>query len=158
MDYQESYNYAVKLLSKKDYSKYKLSKKLLDKGATQSDVDEVVATLEEKKWLREECYTEARIKSLLHKGLSVRFIQNTLELENLDISKDQILNVLEKSDVTEDEIILRLIEKKLHSSQANDQQGKLYSRICNYLSSKGHNYSDFNRLLSNRLKERSEDN
>ncbi|EQC51687.1 hypothetical protein M901_2853, partial [Bacteriovorax sp. DB6_IX] len=59
--FKTGYLYAIKLLTKRDYSKYKLKLKILSKSVTKEIADEIIAYLVSKKFLNEDNYIEARV-------------------------------------------------------------------------------------------------
>ena len=66
-----AYMDAIKLLAKKDYSEYKLRKKLKEKLHDSESIDEAIQEVTEKKYLREDYYIEARIRGLMRKNYSI---------------------------------------------------------------------------------------
>ena len=87
---QDCYQSAIKLLTKRDYSRFKLQQKLSDKGYPSSDIHSTIEILLEKKYLREDYYTEARIKGLLRKNYGPYYIQQKLNEEEITCSFEEI--------------------------------------------------------------------
>ena len=67
VDEKRIYNYAIKLLTGRDYSEVKLKEKLRLKNFDKIVVEKVIAEIKERGFLREESYLEARIKAFMHK-------------------------------------------------------------------------------------------
>lgn len=133
---QTALEYAVKILSKKDYSQHKLTKKLRDKNYSEEEVSSAVETLQKKRYLRDDVYAEDLAINLIQRSYGDLFIKEKLAHEKLLIS-DQALNGLRKErSLTEEIVIQQLIEKKLTNSD-DLNSSKVRKRIYNYLLSRG---------------------
>ncbi|MCK6596131.1 MAG: RecX family transcriptional regulator, partial [Bacteriovoracaceae bacterium] len=82
VDEKRIYNYAVKLLTGRDYSEVKLKEKLRLKNFDKTVVEKVVAEIKERGFLREESYLEARIKAFMNKGYAKKYILQKLTRES----------------------------------------------------------------------------
>lgn len=134
-----AYDAAIKLLCRKDYSRYKLSQKLLDKDYPLHEIEETVEKLVKQRYLREDYYIEARIKGFIRKNYSARYIQQKLAQEHLDVPIDKILHVFEGVDVTEQDQVKKLIEKKrLSIGESENDEFKIKEKIYRFLVGKGH--------------------
>ena len=150
------YKYSIKLLTKKDYSRVKLKKKLLDKGHNEDETDAVLDLLIERKYLREDYYIEARVKGLIRKNYSKKFIQLKMRQEGLELSLETISSIYEMTQVTEENQIEQLINKKLDAYKEKlktiDDEHQLWitakNKIINYLASKGHSYEKTEPVLN----------
>lgn len=140
----DPYNYSLKLLAKRDYSKSKLRKKLVEKFPDQ-DIDSTIDLLVEKNFLREEEYARIRIKSLLLSGYSNSFIQQKLQQEELNVSEEFINKVKTDNGLEKDSSILSLIQKKMRYKTVPVSEVellKLKHKLLNFLASKGHNLEE----------------
>lgn len=137
---QTAYQYSIKLLSKKDYSEFKLTQKLLKKNYDQFEVEEAIDILKEKRFLRDDIYSSDRAKSLIHKYYSNEYIIALLEKEHLKIDSHSIDELREEYSLTKDQVIKYLVQKKKNESK-NIQQ------IATYLSSKGFSFEDFESFI-----------
>jgi regulatory protein len=145
-----SYKYAIKLLSKKDYSKYKLLLKLQSKNYESYEIDEVINLLIEKKFLREDEYIRSRVKSLMNKGYSKSYIHQKLEQEYLDATPDIINSVFDEYRLTETKQVKNLISKKLKNSVKETPITDIEKvKITRFLASKGHSLENVDQSLSN---------
>lgn len=147
---RSAYSYAVKLLSKKDYSEFKLRTKLLEKNFTDSEANEAIEELISKKFLREDYYIEARVKGLMHKGYSPTHIQNRLKEEQVEASMSVIQDTFNEYKLTEEEQVEKLIIKKLGNSAIEAPlEFNAKMKLLRFLASKGHCGEIVDQVLSN---------
>ena len=140
-----AFDYSIKLLSKRDYSRFKLKQKLSQRNFTEEEIEEAIERLINLNYLREEDYARIRIKALLLSGYSNEFIQNKLEVEELFISDQLINTVREDNGLLQESSLDQLIEKKMRSKRIpNEPEArlKLKNKLLNFLVSKGHDYYD----------------
>ncbi|MBC77413.1 MAG: hypothetical protein CME64_15520 [Halobacteriovoraceae bacterium] len=140
----DSYNYSLKLLAKRDYSKFKLRQKLASRFSDE-EIEEAIELLLEKNFLREEEYARIRIKSLLISGNSNSLIKLKLENEELKVSDDLINQVKEDNGLGEASSIEELIRKKMRHKEVpvcDNELLKLKHKLLNFLASKGHNLEE----------------
>ena len=148
---QQAYNYLVKILSSRDYSEHKLREKLREKKYPASEIEAAITEIKSRGLLREEVFTESRIRSFMNKGLSVNHIRQKLRQEHLTANDEQIQEIFEENQVSEDQQIERLARKKMGSKTDLDfnEQGK----ILRYLISKGHDYTLSKKVLGTLVSE-----
>lgn len=146
-----AYSYLVKLLSSRDYSEHKLREKLREKKYPQNEIDDAINEIKSRGFLREEAYTEARIKAFMNKGYSINYIRQKMAQERLEISTETIQDIFNEYRVSEDEQIERLARKKIgrKTDLDFDQQGK----VLRYLISKGHDFSLSKKVLKSLIGE-----
>jgi regulatory protein len=145
MSTKEAYSYIVKLLSSREYSEHKLREKLRTKKFPANEIDDALTEIKAKGYLREEVYTEGRVRGLMNKAYSPNYIRQKLAQEHLSVSEEEIQEIFQENHVSEEEQIERLVKKKL-GTKTNldfDQQGK----ILRYLISKGHDFSTSKKVL-----------
>ena len=155
MSTKEAFSYIVKLLSAREYSEHKLREKLRTKKFPANEIEEALVEIKAKGYLREEVYTEARVRSFMNKAYSVDYIRQKMAQERLTISEEQIQEIFEENDMSEESQIERLVRKKI-GTKTNldfDQQGK----VLRYLISKGHDFSTSKKVLKNVIGENMED-
>lgn len=157
MSAKATYDYAIRLLSKRDYSRYKLSQKLKQRSFAPEEIEETLERLIEQNYLREEEYKRMRVKSLLLKGTSNQLIQRKLEQEQLEVDSDMIDQMRTENDLGKSEVITALIEKKLRGKsipETFEEKMKLKNKLFNFLISKGHSYQDIKEYVDARFSER----
>jgi regulatory protein len=155
MSTKEAFSYIVKLLSAREYSEHKLREKLRTKKFPANEIEEALIEIKAKGYLREDVYAEARVRSFMNKAYSVDYIRQKMAQERLTISEEQIQEIFEDNDMSEETQIEGLVRKKI-GSKTNldfDQQGK----VLRYLISKGHDFSTSKKVLKNVLGNNMED-
>mgnify|MGYP001046308534 CR=1 FL=1 len=138
---QSAYLYIIKLLTKRDYSKYKLRVKLESKGFEDSHINEAIEVTIEKGFLKEYEYATARAKALMKKGFHPSLIENKLAEEHLNISSEVILEVFEDYKVTITSQLEELITKKLRTispTQLNNNLEGTKQKVIRFCLTKGH--------------------
>ncbi|MCK5884738.1 MAG: RecX family transcriptional regulator [Bacteriovoracaceae bacterium] len=139
---KKAYSYLIRLISKRDYSRYKLEQKLRERGHSHQAIDESIAEIISLNYLREDNYIEARIKGFMHKNCSMSYIRSKLAEEYLDIEISLIDSIFIEHGISETDQITRIIYKKLPSSPRADldydSRIKIENRVLRYLYGKGH--------------------
>lgn len=137
---KQAYSYLVKLLSSRDYSEHKLREKLREKKFPANEIDDAVNEIKERGYLREEAYSEARIKAFMNKGYSANYIKQKLQQEKLTVSEEQIYEVFDEYRITEPEQIKKLLSKKLKGlSDDKEEAQRERQKAIRFALSKGHN-------------------
>lgn len=144
---KKAYNYAIRLLGKRDYSIYKMKNKLREKGYDLEIREEVVKELLEKKYLREDLYIEARIKGFIRKGMTTNVILYRLSKEQCHTTQEHIESILAELGLGKEEQLRGTIEKKLRldGDFVKDKE-KLRQKIMRYCISRGHGVGDVSRV------------
>ena len=140
---KEAYNYAIFLLSKRDYSIYKMKMKLRSRKYEDDVIAEVIDKLVVQQYLREEEYKRMRTKTLLLKGFSNSYIIRKLEQEMLETNNEEINKIRDDQHIDATESIDYLVHKKLRGKvipDAFEAKMKLRNKILNFLASKGYSY------------------
>ncbi len=140
---KKCYNSAIAHLARKDYSRFKLRKKLVEKGHERGTVEEVLDELIERNYLREDLYKEARIKGLLRKGYSFNAVSYKMSQEMCPATEEEIFAVAGENDLTGNDQLRELIEKKVRIDyDFVSNKKKLRERTLRYAVNRGHNISD----------------
>lgn len=154
LNQKDAYLYIIKLLTKRDYSKYKLTQKLQAKGFSENDIESAIIDVEQKGYIREKQYATARAKALMLKGNHPRFIIDKLEQEHLAINLQEVMAVFEEHNITISSQIDSLIQKKLSPILGNEDQeniSKFKQKIIRYVLSKGHELDQLTEQLNSIL-------
>ncbi len=140
-----AYSYALNLLSRRDYSKVKLSQKLLNKGFESSLVDKIINHIVSSGIYQEQNYISAKIRSLIRKNFSIRAIGQQLENENIHLSSSEIVTVFEELGISSSDQIKSIIEKKVRIKKMNlaKLSPKEKNKIIAALVTKGHSFGEF---------------
>ena len=137
---QQAYSYLVKLLSGRDYSEHKLREKLKFKKYPANEIDAAINEIKAKGYLREDAYSEARIKAFMNKGYSVNYIKQKLHQEKVQVSNDQITEVFDEYHESELDQIKKLLAKKLKTLSSDKEEAyKEKQKAVRFALSKGHN-------------------
>lgn len=156
--YKKAYNYLIRILTKRDYSRFKLEEKLRERKYDQDLIKSVIEDLIEKRFLREENYTEARIKGLIYKGLAPRFIIQKLNQERIAITEDDVLEILSEQHTDTNSQLDNLIDKKwrkLTIDQMLDFNFK--QKLIRFLLTKGHDYKSIESRIQHYIGSKNED-
>lgn len=139
-----AYNYCIRLLSKRDYSVYKIKRKLNERKYDIDVIESVVEKLLEQNYLREDEFKRQKIKQHLYKGYSNSYIQNKLSsTEKLTCTDEEIDRLREDMGHTSIDQINGLIDKKLRGNKSPnsfEEKMKLKKKLMSFLISKGHSY------------------
>ncbi|MGB0454204.1 MAG: regulatory protein RecX [Bacteriovoracaceae bacterium] len=149
-DHKKCLGDALKLLSMKDYSSFKMNKKLLDKDHNREIVKETIDFLILKDWLKEDLYTEARIKAFMRKGCSPSFIKQKLSQEEIYVETEEVLHIFHEYQISSFDQVLTLIDKKLRTSLHKKDPQKIKTSLYRYLRTKGHNDGEIHEGLRER--------
>lgn len=147
---KKAFDYAIRILSQRDYSTHKMKEKLKKRGYDQNQINEVIDRLNEFNYLRDDEFAGMRIKQLLYKGYSNTYILQKLTSEYLNASESQIEEVRAKCEMSQDSQIENLIQKKLRYKEVPDdfkEKMKLKQKVTAYLVSKGFSFE----MISNHL-------
>ena len=148
---KKAYNYAIYLLSKRDYSIFKMRQKLLSQKFEADEIDATIDKLIDQSYLREEEYKRMRIKTHLLKGYSNRYIIHKLMQEELEVTNVHIETLREEYDLDRTTSLCALIEKKLRGKsipETFEAKLKLKNKILNFLGAKGYSYDEAKEALS----------
>ncbi len=147
---QSAYQYSLYLLSGQDYSAFKLRQKLRLKEFAPAEIDETIAKLQEKNYLREGEYKRLLARRWIAKGYSDTMIQRRGSQEELTFTREELTEWREDMGQGSGESIARLVEKKLRGREIPaDREGrmKLREKVCRYLIARGHGYDEVKRAV-----------
>jgi len=151
---QTAYDYSINLLSKKDYSVFKLKRKLKQKDYDGLEISETVSKLIDLKYLRESEYRRNLIISLLGRSYENIYIirklaQEELTTEDTEINKYKIeIGYDTKSEANK---LLEFKMKNIKVPQTSEEKFKIKSKLASFLSSKGFSYDDINEVINKKL-------
>jgi len=147
---KKAYQYAIRILAKRDYSRHKLKTKIIDKEYPTGLAIEIVDLLHREKYLREDYYIEARIKGLLRKGMHPDFIKQKMKEEKCPINDSDIEPIMVDHELDEDKLLLDLMHKKARIMERLDQgksDQQKREKILRFVATKGHSVSQARRVL-----------
>ena len=148
---KKAMDYAIRILSLRDYSTHKMKEKLQARKHGDEVINEVISKLEEYNYLRDEDYARMRIKQLLIKGYADNYIIQKCKQEKLPISLEQIDEIRQEQNLSTQDLIHKLIDKKLRGKTIPNEfepKMKLKNKIISFLASKGYNFGDISNALT----------
>lgn len=141
----KAYLYLVKIISSRDYSEFKLREKMREKQFIDQEINEAINEIKAKGYLRENVYSQSRVRIFMDKGYSPFFIRQKLAEEHLNLSSEEIDAVFLEYSLTPADQIERLIRKKIQGKMEIDYAAE--NKILRYLISKGHDFKDSKKVL-----------
>lgn len=152
---KECYKASIRLLSKQDFSKFKLKQKLQRKFDIE-DIEEVIIELEKQRFLNELEFTKGRIRHLLKRRKSPFYILHKTKIEGLDISISLINELQSELGLKNDQVVEQILLKKLKMIKKPIwDQGifKVKEKLYSYLMSQGYNGLDYTDLITKLVNE-----
>ena len=153
--FKKGFDYAIRILSLRDYSIHKMKQKLKERQCSPEDIEAVIEKLLEFNYLREEEYTRQRMKQLIVKGYANRTIMQKLTHEHLKADESEIEKIRNEQDLTSESQLSYLIEKKLRYKEIPTEfeaKMKLKQKVMRFCISKGFDYSQVNQAMSEYFK------
>lgn len=141
----KAFMYLVKIISARDYSEHKLREKLREKKYSNEEAEDAINEIKAKGYLKEDLYTEARVKAFMHKGYSPNYIRQKLSQEHLTVTNEAIEEIFCEYRTSTDDQIDRLVRKKIGRKTEIDFDGE--SKILRFLISKGHDFSQSKKVM-----------
>lgn len=157
------YQYLIFLLSKQDYSKFKLLKKLESKGYQTQEIQDSLEKAQSQNYLNEDNYVKTKVRQLINKGYGADYVHSYLSKEQIFIDKESLREQMENSpkDSSEDSPIQKILQKKIQSknyfSKTDLEKLKLRASFLRFLSSKGYHFEESEILLESALQFASND-
>ena len=148
---KKALDYSIRLLALRDYSLFKMRKKLIARDHTPEEIEYVIDKLHEYNYLREDEYKKMRVKQLLVKGFSNSYIIRKISQEELVVNDLDINSIREEQDLGSEDQIDYLVEKKIRYKEIPEDfeaKMKLKKKIMTFLISKGYNFEEAGRAIS----------
>lgn len=145
---ESAYQYALRILTARDYSVARMQAKLCTRGVEEADVETVMRRLQQEGWLDERRYAERFAESALSSG---RFYGPRLRLEmrrrgfEAGIISEVLESLLDDHDQAED--IMMVVNRRypgLDFESASDREKR---RVVGYLQRRGFGLSEIFRSL-----------
>jgi regulatory protein len=135
-----AYSYALKLLTKKDYSEHRLREKLHQKGFSAEDVQLSLEKLKAQKFLNDDRFKEFFVRKWIRKGYGDYYIIHKGRQESLSISKNDIAQQRKELILPEETVMQKLAQKK---QSLKDSPEKVKRRILSLLDRRGFGSKSF---------------
>lgn len=133
----KAYEYAVKLLTRKDYSEYELRQKLKSR-CSQSDADEIILRLQENRYQSDERCAEMLVRHYSGNGYGRMKIY--FEAGQKKLSKATVDNILEEMDLDWVGVAVELILRRVSEVDKADYQEK--KKIIAFLIRRGYSVDE----------------
>ena len=147
---RSSYWDAIKLLSRQDYSKFKLIQLLKKKGFSPDDIEITIEKLVQKGLYNEQNYTHSRIRGLINKGYAPKLIKYKLKLERIDIHFAEIDSIYQELNLNPQQQLQHYMTKylkKINIIKTTKSWPKLRSKVLFYFYQKGYNPEEIGEVL-----------
>ena len=134
---KSAFNSALRILTRRDHSRYELVLKLKQRGFSSNDIDHAVSTCEEYDYINDERTAAVYIRQLKRKGYGKKRIQ--LELKKKGLRGDRILKILDEnvSETNERESAERMLTKNLKRFEREADLQKRRQKIYRFLQARG---------------------
>ncbi|MFZ9963412.1 MAG: recombination regulator RecX [Burkholderiales bacterium] len=108
MEYKYLETFALKTLSRREYSRLELRRRLIDKGGDPEDIENLLNDFEKKGWLNEDRFVEVLIRSRRNRFGCLKILR---ELEEKGVS-DSGISLAKELLSRDEELIAKTIWKK----------------------------------------------
>ena len=108
MEYKYLETFALKTLSRREYSRLELRRRLIDKGGDPEDIENLLNDFEKKDWLNEDRFVEVLIRSRRNRFGCLKILR---ELEEKGVSESGI-SLAKELLSRDEELIAKTIWKK----------------------------------------------
>lgn len=149
-EYKKAENYAIYLISQREYTEKKLRDKILSKGYNDDQCDKIVSKFAKYGYINDESYAERFIRSKQKTSNQGKYkIKASLYEKGVD--RDIISKYMEEFDEDlELQKATKLVKKKIDSLKNKKlDKYKLKQKVTLYLSSKGYEYDVIRRAINN---------
>ena len=134
---KSAYNAALRILTRRDHSRYELVRKLKQRGFSSEDISHAVTACEKYDYIDDERTAKVYIRQLKRKGYGKKRIQ--LELKKKGLKGDRILNILDErvSETEECEGAQRILTKNVKRFEREKDLQKRRDKIYRFLHTRG---------------------
>jgi regulatory protein len=135
--YQKAFNTALRLLTRRDHSKYELSQKLKQRNFEDDIIEKVFQECERLDYLNDERTARVLIDQLLRKGYGAKRIQHDLNRKGLTGKRMADIFTAKISDLIERESAERVLAKNIRRYDRENDRQKRNDKIYRFLYSRG---------------------
>ena len=130
-------NSALRILTRRDHSRYELVRKLKLRGYSRKDIDQAVSACEEYDYIDDLRTATVYIRQLKRKGYGKKRIQ--LELRKKGLRGNRVLGILDESvsEADESEAAQRIVKKNLKRFERERDLKKRRDKIYRFLQARG---------------------
>ncbi len=146
--YKKAYFYAIRLLTKQNYSVFKMREKLKSQKFDELSINKVIEVITDKGFLQEDEYIRSRVKTFMNKGFSPEAILYKLNEEHLNTSLDTVNNVFHEYQTCPTTQIRAILDKRIRTKTNNEiVDFNFRKKLLRYVISKGHDLDLANREI-----------
>jgi regulatory protein len=144
---RQALNVAVRLLTRRDHTRYEIRQKLKQRGFGSDEILAAVAECERLNYIEDERTARVYIGQLVRRGFGFRRI--AIELKKKGLQGNSIEDILEQqqSEIDEREIARHALQKKIKSFEREADQKKRRDKIYRFLDYRGFNRSIISDLI-----------
>ncbi len=136
-DYQKALNAALRLLTRRDHSKYELARKLKQRGIQPEVIDKVVLACEEFDYINDERTARLLIGQLIRKGYGIKHIRNELKMKGLRGRRIPEILAESMSEYNEREGAERIVQKHAKKFERESDPQKRKEKVYRFLYARG---------------------
>lgn len=140
--YKRARNRAFRLLQRRDMTKKEITIKLQDSRYNEYIISSIINFLEEYNYINDEEYAK---KYIAYNKMKKSLKQISVELIRKGIDKEIVKELLEQTDVCEEDMAYNLLIKKYRNIENVDN--KVKNRMLGYIMRKGYNYNIANKVI-----------
>jgi len=140
-EFEKCYQVALRLVARREYSSYKLRRKLDEKKFQSDTIEDAITRLTQFNFLNDKRYAEHKIAYYLRKGQSFSNIKNLIAFKHqIQITDLDITQVEKDLGISHVSVIYQLAEKALHKYASKYSGPELPRKIANFLVRRGVDY------------------
>ena len=144
---RQAMNVAVRLLTRRDHSRYEIRRKLKQRGFGPSETKAAVAECERLNYIDDERTARVYIGQLVRRGFGFRRIAVELKKKGLQGKSIEDILVQQQSEIDERQIAGRVLQKKIKSFEREADLKKRRDKIYRFLDYRGFNRSIISDLI-----------
>lgn len=135
--YRRAFNTALRLLTRRDHSKYELAQKLKQRAFADNVIEKVLLECERLDYLNDDRTAQVFIAQLIRKGYGAKYIR--AELKRKGLTGKRIAGVLNAilSEAGEQENAERVLIKNIKRFDREEDRQKRKAKIFRFLSARG---------------------
>jgi regulatory protein len=145
---QQAISVAVRLLARRDHTRYEIRQKLKRRGFGSDEILAAVAECERLNYIDDERTARVYIGQLVRRGFGFRRIAIELKKKGLQQGR-RIEDILEqqRAEIDEREIARRVLQKKMKSFERETERKKRRDKIYRFLDYRGFSRSIISELI-----------
>ncbi len=150
--YQQAMNTAVRMLTRRDHTRYEIRQKLKQRGFSPGAIRAAVAECERLNYIDDERTARIYIGQLLRRGFGFRRIAVELKKKGLQGGRFEDILEEQRAEIDEGEIALRVVQKKMNSLEKEADRKKRRDKLYRFLDYRGFNRAIISELIKEFIK------